>query len=333
MRSSEPGGDRRTDAYTVLGVKPRASIQEARVAWLRLVKELHPDAGFDDPAASEHLKAINLAYQTLKDLEQGHTVGNAERRTFRSARATFVIFLFLPIVAAALIMGTRTDLRPSSVAPDTVATTNQERQIDSGEPTSGSGEARDTDEKRLIASQAHESDNLGARATGARDQSGQAADPTGRLGNEPRGDLAMRETGAAADRAERKGSKTVGLEDLNAHSSDAEPNAQRALAALRGAEREQGNDDAAWSDAQRGNTKGAIAADLTVHSKGSHVQTARPRIAELESSKETRPVTAAAIKSDKQGARSARPSTSVAQSEFRWPSADEPFVGADGRIR
>jgi len=64
-------------------------MQEVRVAWLRLVKELHPDAGFDDPTASEHLKAINLAYQTLKNLEQGRTVGNAKLRTFRSARATF----------------------------------------------------------------------------------------------------------------------------------------------------------------------------------------------------------------------------------------------------
>src|SRR6476660_5946264 len=107
MRSSGPDAVTVADAYSVLGVKPRASIQEVRAAWLRLVKELHPDAGFDHPTASEHLKAINLAYQTLKDLEQGHAVGDAERRTFRGARATFVIFLFLPIVGGALIIGAR----------------------------------------------------------------------------------------------------------------------------------------------------------------------------------------------------------------------------------
>jgi DnaJ-domain-containing protein 1 len=36
------------NAYSVLGVRPSAPIQEARAAWLRLVKELHPDAGFDE---------------------------------------------------------------------------------------------------------------------------------------------------------------------------------------------------------------------------------------------------------------------------------------------
>ena len=317
MRSGGPGADAAADAYSVLGVKPKASIQEVRAAWLRLVKELHPDAGFDDPTASEHLKAINLAYQTLKNLEQGRTVGNAERRTFRSARATFVIFLLLPIVAAALIMAARTDWSLSRVATDTAAT-NQEQQL---------GQARDTDEKQLIASQAHESDNLVALATGARDPSGQAGDPTGRLGNEPRGDLTILETGAASDRAERKSNKTVTLQDLNAHSSQSKPNAPRALATLQGAEHEQGDDDASLSGTQRGKTKGAFAANL------SDAQIARPRVAEFESDKETTSAIAAAIKSDKQRARSARSSTSVAQSEVRWPSADEPFVGADGRIR
>jgi hypothetical protein len=326
MRSSGLDAVSVADAYSVLGVKPRASIQEVRVAWLRLVKELHPDAGFDDPAASEHLKAINLAYQTLKDLEQGHAVGNAERRTFRSAQATFVIFLFLPIGAGALIMAARTDWNLSSVATHTVTAANQEQQI-------GSGKARDTDEKRLIASQAHGSDRQGALAISARDPSGQADDTTGRPDNEPRGDLAMRETGVASDREERKSSKTVALQDFDAHSSEAKPNAPRVLAPLVGADREPGDDDASLSDTQRGNTKGAVATGLTVHSEGSDAQTARPRVAEFGSDKETKSVTAAAIKSDKQRARSARSSTSVAQSAVRWPSADEPFIGADGRIR
>jgi hypothetical protein len=222
----------------VLGVKPRASIQEVRAAWLRLVKELHPDAGFDHPTASEHLKAINLAYQTLKDVEQGHAVGNAERRTFRSARATFVIFLLLPIVGGALIIGARTDWSLSSVATNKVTATNQEQEI-------GSGEARDTDEKRLIASQAHGSGKAGALAISARDPSGQADDPTARPDNEPRSDLTTLETGAASDRPERKSSKTAALQDLNAY------------------------------DAQRGNTKGAFAADEGTHPKAISFNTIR----------------------------------------------------------
>ena len=68
------------------------------------VEALHPDAGFDDPAASEQLKAINLAYQTLKTLEQGETGREPQRGTFGGVRATFVIFLSLPVVAVALTM-------------------------------------------------------------------------------------------------------------------------------------------------------------------------------------------------------------------------------------
>jgi DnaJ domain len=268
MRSSGPDAVTVADAYSVLGVKPRASIQEVRAAWLRLVKELHPDAGFDHPTASEHLKAINLAYQTLKDVEQGHAVGNAERRTFRSARATFVIFLLLPIVGGALIIGARTDWSLSSVATNKVTATNQEQEI-------GSGEARDTDEKRLIASQAHGSGKAGALAISARDPSGQAEDPTARPDNEPRSDLTMLETGAASDRPERKSSKTAALQDLNAYSSQSKPNASRELAPLHGAEHERGDDDAAWSDAQRSNTKGAFAADEGTHPKAISFNTIR----------------------------------------------------------
>jgi hypothetical protein len=179
----------------------------------------------------------------------------------------------------------------------------------------------------LIASRVHDSEAL---ATIARYPSGQADDPTARTDNEPRSELAMQETDAASDREERK---TVALQDLDAHSSEAKPNAPRVLAPLVGAEREPGDDDASLSDTQRGNTKGAVATGLTVHSVGSDAQTARPRVAEFGSDKETKSVTAAAIKSDKQRARSARSSTSVAQSAVRWPSADEPFIGADGRIR
>ena len=58
------------DAYAQLGVKRRASLREIRAAYLRLVKDLHPDGRSDDPVAGERLKAINRAYQDLKDLER-----------------------------------------------------------------------------------------------------------------------------------------------------------------------------------------------------------------------------------------------------------------------
>ena len=177
MRSGGSGAERLTDAYAVLGVRPKASIQEVRVAWLRLVKELHPDAGFDGPAASDRLKAINLAYQTLKNPDQGQTEGRTDRRTFRSTGATFVVFLLVPIVGVALVMGTRIRSGPTRDATDEVATTRQE------EPKVGSREfkleprlSRDTQEKRSLVSRAHETDRPGALAGGARDQPGQGTD-------------------------------------------------------------------------------------------------------------------------------------------------------------
>src|SRR5689334_446233 len=54
------------DPHALLGVSRKASIQDIRAAYLALVKELHPDARELDPIASEHLKAINQAYQDLK---------------------------------------------------------------------------------------------------------------------------------------------------------------------------------------------------------------------------------------------------------------------------
>jgi hypothetical protein len=97
----------------------------------------------------------------------------------------------------------------------------------------------------LIASQAHGSGKAGALAISARDPSGQADDPTARPDNEPRSDLTTLETGAASDRPERKSSKTAALQDLNAY------------------------------DAQRGNTKGAFAADEGTHPKAISFNTIR----------------------------------------------------------
>jgi curved DNA-binding protein CbpA len=302
------------------------------VAWLRLVKELHPDAGFDGPAASDRLKAINLAYQTLKNPDQGQTEGRTDRRTFRSAQATFVIFLFVPIVGVALVMGTRTGSGPTREATAEVATASREEpKVGTSESTLDYGHSRDTQEKRSLVSPAHEADRPGALAGGARDQPGQGTDSTDRLGNEPRS-VAMPETGATSDRVQQRSRKTPGFEDPNAYPSDnAEQNPQRALASLRAAEREQDEDEAAWSHALRDHTKPAFIAYLNDRPNGRHAQTALAKVAEL--AKEVAPVIAVTIKNGKLGAPSGHPSTSIAHSGHRWPTADEPFVGADGRIR
>ncbi len=56
--------------YELLGVSPTATLDEIRKAYLKLAKKYHPDKTGGDKAAEEKLKAINEAYDTLKNAEK-----------------------------------------------------------------------------------------------------------------------------------------------------------------------------------------------------------------------------------------------------------------------
>jgi len=83
-----PGGATESDPYIILGVGRKAPQSEIRTAYLRLVKELHPDGrepGAEADAAAERLKLINDAYQTLKGADWQVTNRHAQSRHRTSA--------------------------------------------------------------------------------------------------------------------------------------------------------------------------------------------------------------------------------------------------------
>ncbi|QBI21620.1 J domain-containing protein [Egibacter rhizosphaerae] len=55
------------DHYGLLGVSSRATHAEIRAAYLRLVREHHPDHRPDDPASEDKVRAANAAWEVLGD--------------------------------------------------------------------------------------------------------------------------------------------------------------------------------------------------------------------------------------------------------------------------
>ena len=80
------------DYYELLGVSPRATQDEVRKAYLKLAKKYHPDKTGGDKAAEEKLKAINEAYDTLKNAEKRREYDALRESPFAGGRRSRLIF-------------------------------------------------------------------------------------------------------------------------------------------------------------------------------------------------------------------------------------------------
>src|SRR5262245_8921501 len=95
---------------------------------------------------------------------------------------------------------------------------------------------------------------------------------------------------------------------------------------------EQLRDDADWHKAQRRNTKAGYAAYLLTHPNGRHAKEARASVTDVTGpATKAKPVIGA--KGFKQIIQASGAGSADAPASQKWQSADEPFIGADGRIR
>ena len=70
------------DYYAVLGVEPSAGDAEIKTAYRRLARKYHPDVS-KEPGAEEQFKAVNEAYEALRDPQKRATYDQLRARGYR----------------------------------------------------------------------------------------------------------------------------------------------------------------------------------------------------------------------------------------------------------
>lgn len=70
------------DYYQVLGVEPGAGEAEIKTAYRRLARKYHPDVS-KEAGAEERFKAVNEAYEVLRDTDKRAQYDQLRSRGFR----------------------------------------------------------------------------------------------------------------------------------------------------------------------------------------------------------------------------------------------------------
>lgn len=68
-----------TDHHLALGVRPGARPEEIRAAYLRVMRDHHPDRRPGDPTAAETARRANVAYRALREATKAPATGTDGR--------------------------------------------------------------------------------------------------------------------------------------------------------------------------------------------------------------------------------------------------------------
>jgi hypothetical protein len=331
-RRAAPDQARKDDGvYGILGIRRGASSHQLRVSHLREVKSLPPKGGVEDPITPVRLKMICDALQALKGFRARGLARKAKPRT-RHASAFFAIG-FLTSSASVLLALFAYYTGPLLPQDEKSAVAAKPESVITGVATRISQEPAGMAEGREIAWAV-------AKRAGSREawqrfiemypDGDRAAKALQALASIDAAEALQRADDAAWAEAEKIGTTAALRWYLSIYASgDHAADAKRRLTLLEDEEEDRrAQDDVAWSTAVLENSSVSYAAYLAAHPNGRHAADARVRIDVLERLE----APAAAVLRD------AKPAPQAArgvpgQAARKRPSPDEPFVGADVRIR
>jgi curved DNA-binding protein CbpA len=124
---SRPGQFGRFDnLYRVLGLRPDADSKKIKAAYVRLIKQVHPDFNAGDAQAEQLTKQLNRAYQTLGKTDTRAAYDTELARQHAEARRRFLRSMATGVAAFVMTVGL---LIPSARFLERPKQANSQRQI------------------------------------------------------------------------------------------------------------------------------------------------------------------------------------------------------------